>query len=426
MPLELPSLTLNKNDKAMLAGKQGEAKQFAMRILTQIAVTMGAAKLIDISSAHIDGCLFNGQTSLDFVNHALELGGQVVVPTTLNVGSLDLLHPQLFQGDKDLAIKGREVMQAYLKLGCEATFTCAPYQLPNRPTLGEQVAWAESNAIVFVNSVLGARTNRYGDFIDLCAALTGRAPYCDLHTSKGRRGQHVFALKGFSKRLLEQETFFAALGIYVGRHTQKRIPVITGLLRETAEDSLKALGAAAATSGSVGLFHAVGVTPEASTLEDALQHQEAEKHTLITPTVLRKILTELNTASKNTHLSAVCLGTPHFSFKEFENLMPLVDTYSGKAKVEFYINTGRHVLEQLEKAGYAQTLSAKGIDIVVDTCTYITPIIKQMTGVMMTSSGKWAYYAPNNLGVDVAFGSVEDCVKSAFLGKVSQDEHIWN
>ncbi len=420
------TLILSKNDSAMLAGEQGRGKQFAMRIVSQMAKAMGATSLVDISSAHIDGCLYNGQASVDFVKHAVEIGAEVSVPTTLNVGTLDLIHPELFRGEEKVAEAGKFIMESYQKLGCKPSFTCAPYQLPKRPEFGEHIAWAESNAIVFANSVLGARTNRYGDFIDLCAAISGRVPYSGFHTDEGRRAQHVFKLKGFSDELLTQETLFTAVGLFVGRKTESRIPVIVGLPSDASEDALRALGAASATSGSVGLFHAVGITPEAVTLDDALQHQDAEIVEIIKPDDLRQVLKNLSTATNKETLSAICLGTPHFSIHEFEALMTILENYSGRVEMEFYINTGRHVLAQLEERGHVKELEGRGIQLVIDTCTYITPILKNLDGVVMTNSGKWAYYAPGNIGVQVAFGSLEDCVKSAYLGEVSQDDRIWS
>ena len=179
----MPDLTLELSDRAQLAGHHGEAPRLAMRIITRLARVTGAPRLIDITAAHIDGCLYHGQASLDFAERLAAAGGRVVVPTTLNVGSLDLLHPHLYRGDPETARRARRLMDAYVALGCAPTWTCAPYQLPDRPALGQQVAWAESNAVVFANSVLGARTNRYGDFLDICAALTGRVPDAGLHRS---------------------------------------------------------------------------------------------------------------------------------------------------------------------------------------------------------------------------------------------------
>jgi len=144
-----------------------------------------------VTRAHVDGCLHHGEASLDFVRHVLALGGRVRVPTTLNVGSIDLIHPELFRGPPALAVAGRELMEAHEALGCVPTFTCAPYQTLFRPAFGEQIAWAESNAIVFANSVIGARTARYGDFLDLAAALTARVPFTGLHVPENRRATVV-------------------------------------------------------------------------------------------------------------------------------------------------------------------------------------------------------------------------------------------
>ncbi len=187
-------LTLSPQDQAMLNGEFGDAAKMAMRILTTMANVYGAAELLDIESAHIDGCLYHGQSGLDFAERLVAGGAQVRVPTTLNVGAIDLMHPDQFQGTADLAHRATRLMAAYQQMGCAPIWTCAPYQAMHRPALGTQIAWAESNAIVFANSVLGARTNRYGDFIDICAALTGRAPAVGLHLPANRRGQIVFHL----------------------------------------------------------------------------------------------------------------------------------------------------------------------------------------------------------------------------------------
>jgi len=156
------SLTLSDLDKDLLGGRHGPSASFAMRLLVRFAEAVGASKFIDAEAAHIDGCLYHGQVSLDFVERAIQLGGSVRVPTTLNVGSVDLIHPELFRGDAELRTSGARLMRAYEQLGCVPTFTCAPYQTMFRPRFGAQIAWAESNAIVFANSVIGARTNRYG------------------------------------------------------------------------------------------------------------------------------------------------------------------------------------------------------------------------------------------------------------------------
>ena len=179
----------------MLAGDDGPGTAFAMRLMVRGAEVLEAQRLIPITGAHVDSCLYHGQATLDFVDRLVEGGASVRVPTTLNVGTIDLLHPELWRGDPDLADRGRRLMDQYRALGCRPTFTCAPYQLADsRPGLGDQVAWGESNAIVFANSVLGARTNRYGDFLDIAAAVLGRAPDAGLHRTENRAARVVVRL----------------------------------------------------------------------------------------------------------------------------------------------------------------------------------------------------------------------------------------
>src|SRR5689334_9222444 len=189
-------LALAADEQRMLDGEDGEAFALAMRILRRIGAAAGARRMIPVASAHIDGCLYHGQASVDFGERLAGLGARVAVPTTLNVGSLDLLHPDLVHGDAAMRADARRLMDAYVAMGCRPTWTCAPYQLPDRPRRGVHVAWAESNAIVFANSVLGARTDRYGDFIDICAAVTGRVPDAGLHRDENRRGEIVFDITG--------------------------------------------------------------------------------------------------------------------------------------------------------------------------------------------------------------------------------------
>lgn len=418
-------IELTERDRGLLAGAGGDAAALAMRVLVRAAALMGAERLLDITGAHIDGCLYHGQASLDFALRLVAGGGKVVVPTTLNVGSLDLIHPELFRGDAAVKSQAERLMQAHLELGCEATFTCAPYQGRVRPQLGQQIAWAESNAIVFANSVLGARTNRYGDFMDLCAALTGRAPACGLHLAENRLGQVLFELHDFPAERGGRDIWFAALGLLAGKEAGARIPVFAGLPADASEDELKALGAACASTGAVGLFHAVGITPEAPTLADALGGRPAQQTVSVSRAQLQHTRAALSRARPGDPLAAVSVGTPHFSLAEFDQLLALLAEEEGSSgarpRIDFYVNTSRFILWQLEESGKAQVLQHRGITIVTDTCTYITPVMRQTRGIVMTNSGKWAHYAPANIGVEVAFGSLRECVRSALRGEVVFD-----
>ncbi|MCB8979894.1 MAG: aconitase X catalytic domain-containing protein [Ardenticatenaceae bacterium] len=417
-------LTLSPQDRAMLNGEFGEATKMAMRILSTMANVYGATELLDIESAHIDGCLYHGQSGLDFAERLVAGGAQVRVPTTLNVGAIDLIHPEQFLGSADLAERSTQLMHAYQQMGCAPIWTCTPYQAMHRPAFGSQIAWAESNAIVFANSVLGARTNRYGDFIDICAALTGRAPAVGLHLTENRRGQIVFHLDNIRPDLLHEDVFFPVLGYFIGANSQNQIPVIVGLPTDTTEDQLKALGAAAASSGAVALFHAVGVTPEAPTVADALQHQPAVAKHAVTMADMRATLNKLATVPDG-RIGVVALGSPHFSLAEFEQLLPLIEQYPPHASVDFIVCTNRLALGALQKRGWLDRLKAVNVRLVVDTCVVVMPVVRNR-GALMTNSGKFAHYTPGNIGLEVIFGSLEECVRSSAQGEVWRDKRLWS
>ena len=367
------ALTLTSEEQAMLDGEHGPAVAMCMRIIVGVARANGAEKLIAIESAHADGTLYHGEAGLDFTEKLVELGGKVKVKTTTNVGSLDLLHPNLVHGDETLMSHGRRLMDAHIALGCEPTWSCAPYQAGHRPAFGSHVAWAESNAIAFVNSVLGARSDRYGDFLDL-SAMVG----------------------------------------------------LPGDLSDggVTEDRLKGMGATSASAGGVGLFHVVGVTPEAPTLE-AIVAPNAEYLTM-TAADVREARDTLSTTTSD-KLDAVSLGTPHFSVDEFRALSEVIgDGPKFAENIDFYISTSRDVMARSKDLGYLDVFLNAGGRVVTDTCTYVTPVLNRDVKNVMTNSGKWAWYAPGNLGIDTVLGSLSECVASARAGKVVRDESLWS
>lgn len=418
------SLELTSDDLEMLNGRDGEAVSMAMRIIVRLAETVKAENLIDITGAHIDSCLYHGLSTIDFADRLVQLGAKVKVPTTLNVSSMDLLHPDLYRGDPEESEKGRQLADLYEAMGCKATWTCAPYLLEERPNFGEQIVWAESNAIVFANSVLGARTDRYGDLIDICAAITGRTPAAGLHLDENRYASCVYEVEKLPPSLLDRDEIFPLLGAFIGSTTGTQVPVINGLKANQPEHRLRALGAAAASTGSVGIFHAVGSTPEAPTLTAALGEREPLNSINVSVENLQEMRSKLTSAT-GTDLGTVALGTPHYSIEEFSILRSLVSGKKKHPNIDFYVSAGRDVLLELELRGWADELRSFGVSLVGDTCTYFSPILSNTSDPAMTDSGKWAYYAPNNLGVEVIYSSTSDCVASAIEGKVILDESIW-
>ncbi len=397
-----------------------------MRLVVRAAEVTSAPRLLPITGAHVDSCLDHGQASLDFIDRLAVGDTRVAVPTTLNVGGIDLLHPELWRGDRELAARGRAVMEGYRGLGCRPTFTCAPYELADqRPGLGEQVAWGESNAIVFVNSVLGARTSRYGDFLDVAAAVTGRVPESGLHLSDARRARLVLRLgTDVPDALLDEDSLYPILGAVIGRRTGSTVAAVVGLPAGLPERRLKALGAAAASTGSVALVHVVGSTPEAPTLAAALQEGQPDAEMVITLAELRSQRTALTTGT-GSRVGAVSLGTPHASYAELEGYMALLGEHRCADTVELLISTGRETLHRAEASGIAAGLRRAGAELLVDTCSYIAPILRAVNGVAMTDSAKWAYYAPGNIGVGVVFATTAECLASAVAGRVVRDDLLW-
>ncbi len=288
------TLSLTDSDLNKLHGDQGPATQMAMSILVQMAEIFDAAELMDITAAHIDSTIYIGEAGLEYAERLARLGARVAVPTTLNVSGLDEHHWQEWAVPAEWARNAHRQMLAYQSMGCIPTWTCAPYQTDWKPKFGQQIAWGESNAIIFANSVLGARTERYPDLLDICCAITGRVPAVGLHLTENRAGDLLLVIQDVPLSLQSNESFYPVLGHLIGKIAQDRIPVITGLRVTPSEDQLKALGAAAASSGTVALFHMVGVTPEAPTQEAAFQGRQPSRVVPVTLEMLRAARQRIN------------------------------------------------------------------------------------------------------------------------------------
>jgi predicted aconitase len=264
--------------------------------------------------------------------------------------------------------------------------------------------------------VLGARTNRYGDFLDIACAIAGRAPDYGLHRPENRLARLLFDVSALPRAFLASEIAWPVLGSLYGREVGNAVGVVVGIDRHPGEDALKAFGAAAASSGAVGLFHIAGVTPEAPDVENALGHAPPEHTIRVTPQMIAAAQRGLSTAENPDAINAVAIGSPHLSLAEFERLESLIG--GRRLSVPIHACTGRHVVSELDKNGRRKALEGCGVIIVADTCVVVTPILTELPGgVLMTNSGKFAHYAPGNTGYQVVYGSLADCVESAVTGK---------
>jgi predicted aconitase len=414
-------MDLSTSNHDILSGHHGPAMQFAMELVLQAGRILNAPYLIPVTYAHIDACFYNGQAHIDFAQFMLDHGAAFPVPAWTNNGVVSATHPQLYEGnpDTEMVEGARKLMQLYVDLGCKPTWTCAPYQIPGGPKFGEHVVVGESNAVTYYNSAVGARTNKYGDYLDVACALIGQAPYAGLHTDAGRQAELHFDVSDLPESWRRENVFHHLLGHHVGRVAGRRVPVVTGLLPTTNTDDLKAVSTAVAASGGVELWHGVGITPEAPRLDSVFSSGDSHR---LTRDHLMTAQAQLSTG-RDGSLSMVALGTPHFSPTEFRAVVEALDGRT--SKVPFTITTSRFVWDYVTSKGWSDSLQRAGITIIGDICSYYGPGINGMKGRVMTNSAKWAYYAPGMLPVEVCFGSLKECVESAVTGEVWRDPSLW-
>ncbi len=418
------TVKLTDYEQEMLDGRHGAGTQMAMSVIVRMATFFGAPRLLEITAAHIDSSVYLGAAGLEFAERLAEMGAQVAVPATTNVTAVDEHNWHDWSVPPAWAHDARRQMMAYQKMGCRPTWTCAPYQVDLIPKLGQQIAWGESNAIAFANSVLGARTSRYPDLMDICAAITGRVPETGLHLTENRAGQLILDLADVPTELQAESSFYPVLGTLMGKLAGNEIPVIDKLVGRPSDDDLKALGAAGASAGAVALFHIVGVTPEAPTLAVACQNRTDVPMVRVTKTMLREAW-QLLTKASGDEVDLVILGSPHFSLAEFKELAPLVAGKRLHPEVKFVVTSSRAMTMLAQKAGLLGELRAFGAQLTVDTCILVSPMLPSTIKRLMTNSGKYAYYAPGLLDTEITFGSLRDCVETAVAGRIVRDESLW-
>jgi predicted aconitase/predicted aconitase with swiveling domain len=418
------TLNLTATDEAMLAGAEGKARQVAMRIITRFAEVQGVTELIDVDQAHIDCCFYTGPAGLAFAERICAWNGTVKVPATTNATSVDGLR---WQGRAVEASRGemsKRVADAYTRMGVRPTFTCAPYLLDSAPGFGQQIAWGESNAVAYANSVLGARTMKYPDYLDICVALTGRAPLTASHAASGRSATVRIEVPDLG---LTDDSFYPLLGYHVGLLVGWDIPVLTGLASpRPSRDDLKAFSAAFATTSGAPMFHIAGVTPEAKTLDQALGGKAPQRRILLTREDLLRSWHELNTA-RDPAVELVSLGNPHFSLEELAKTAELCRGRSAAPGVALVITCGRDIYRRAEQAGLVAALEDFGANILNDTCwcMIFEPMLPAETRRLMTNSAKFAHYGPGITRRDMHFAGLEACIAAACSGTTSRKPPSW-
>ena len=409
---------LTAEEEKMLDGKYGYPVQKAMEILFGLGECFEAKKTIPVNSAHI---LYSmtalGNAGMLFVQELADKGGEFVIPTHTNPSSLGPWSWRDFGISEDVIQNQMAVTDALLKMGALLSCTCTPYQIGHVPRMGEHIAWSESSAIIFANSVLGARTNREGGPSSLAAALTGRVPEYGYHLAQNRYGD----LKIIVTAKLEHPHDYGTLGYFTGKIAQDGVPVFIGLPPSTSWDELKLLGAATATSGSVALFHAVGITPEAPTEATAFGNKAGEWSTVeFGEQELRETEASLSQATTG-DVDLVILGCPHTSIIEIKEISRLLSGKTVKPGVELWISTSQIIKTYAEMARYVSTIEASGAKLICDTCPNQVARASfklggTRSGIVATNSAKLPFYIGDGGNILSYYGSLERCIEAAITG----------
>ncbi len=384
----------------MFAGEEGHATQKAMQILVALGKIYDAERLVKVSSVQVSGVSYKnlGDAGLEFLSD-LAKDGRARVKTTLNPAGMSLTDWKSQGIERGFAEKQLDVIGAYAKLGVETTCTCTPYLAGNEPAFGQHIAWGESSAVAFANSVIGARTNREGGPSALAASLTGRTPLYGLHLTDNRKA--TIAVEVQAQLRFPED--FSAMGYFVGKVARDGIPYFNGI-RSAGLEELKSLSAALASSGGVAMFHVAGVTPESE-----MGPGGAESWTF-TSRDLGEAGAGLNDEGAPDFIS---VGCPHCSLKELSTLAQMLD--GRRVKREFWVCCSREVKRQGEEAGYTRLIEKSGAKFALDTCMVVAPIEELGYRVIATNSAKACHYL-RNAGLKVRFMPLEECVVEATKG----------
>jgi predicted aconitase/predicted aconitase with swiveling domain len=417
-PAASAALDLTEADRAMLDGGEGLAVQLAMRIICAMAAQQGATGLVDVTQAHIDGCIYASPANLTFAEKIADMGARVRVPTTMNAISVDRANWREQGVPASFGDPAARLADAYVRMGCRPTFTCSPYLLDSAPGAGETIAWAESNAVIFANTVLGARTAKHPDFLDLCIALTGRAPLSGVYLDIHRKARRVIDVELPDA---VDDAFWPLIGYLAGRAAPDRIPLLRGLASaHPSRDDLKALCAAFGTTSAAPMLHVEGVTPEA----EGAAASDADR-VVITRADMAAAWQLLNEGPEAVEL--VAIGSPHASIAECRALAVALGGRKRHKDVAVIVTAGHQVIAEARDDGTLGLLAESGVQVLPDLCwcSISEPVFPTRTRALITNSGKYAHYGPGLSGRAVRFGSLAECVSAALTGLAPKTLPDW-
>ncbi|MFT4015254.1 MAG: aconitase family protein [Paracoccus sp. (in: a-proteobacteria)] len=419
-PPATAALDLDPRDRAILAGEKGKAAAQAMRIICAMAAQQGAARLIDVTQGHIDGCIYASPANLTFAQRMLDLGARVLIPTTMNAISVDHGNWRRQGVPPVFGTPAQKLADAYVAMGCQPSFTCSPYLLDSAPKQGEAIAWAESNAVIYANSVLGARTAKHPDFLDLCIAMTGRAPLSGVYLDRHRMARRIIQVEMPAD---PDDAFWPLIGYLAGSASPDRIPLLRGLARAApGPEELKALCAAFGTTSAAPMLHVEGVTPEARSAQAKPIAPDADL-CRITLSDMRAGWRALNQGPDRIDL--VALGSPHASLGECQALDRALA--GRRVKVATIVTAGRATIAQARAQGILDRLEESGVQVLPDLCwcSISEPVFPPEARALITNSGKYAHYGPGLSGRALRFGNLAQCAQAALTGTAPDAMPAW-
>jgi len=392
-------MELSAAERRMLAGEEGHAARRSMEILVALGEIYGARRLLEVGSVQIAGVSYDnlGEAGLEFLEE-MATDGRARVLATLNPAGIDVESYLELGIDEGFAAQQRRVLAAFGRMGVIPSCTCTPYLVGNLPRFGQRLAWSESSAVCFANSVLGARTNREGGPSALAAALTGRTPEYGLHLDEARQAEVLVEVEG----PLRDETDYGVLGAALGKRLGPRIPLLRGCGGADLE-ALKSLCASIATFGGTALVHLEGVTPEPCAIPaERLVLGRAE---------LEQTRAELEPGPGE--IDFVSVGCPHLSLGELRRVAELLD--GKQVRLETWVHVARPLKQLGDRAGYTRTIEAAGARFACDTCLVVAPIAGRFRG-LVTSSAKALYYARAKHRLPAWLRPLEECLRIACEG----------
>jgi predicted aconitase len=412
-------MKLDAWETAALAGDKGPVLQKAMETLVALGEANGAERMIPITGAHLAGCsVVLGETGISFIKQAAASGLRFAVPATTNTYAMDRVRWRELGVSPEEAQAQEEFARAFETLGARPTFTCTPFLAGNTPRLGEHVAWGEYSAVCYINSVLGARTNREGPQTSWASALTGRTPLYGMHLDEERRGKVLVEVEAPLSNFHD----YGDLGRYVGALLGPIVPVFTGVPRGATTEELTALAGVMAIATTASMFHIVGVTPEAPTVEQAFGGREPERVVKVTTAELKAARQKLQRASGD-DVDWVLLGCPHVTLAQLKQIAGLLEGRHVKSDVVLWVLVSQAVGDSREAASCVRVIEEAGGKVWRDFCP-LTTFARLYTGYssLTTDSARMAEMLAVRLdkGIGVPpprYGTTEQCVSAAITGR---------